>query len=343
MIFDKFTFFPDIDLYFDQNMDDAKKLIDIIGSSGCEYVKFAMCVNNPVMPGQESVLTWVDSKKNKKEQNLYEIFEERKLDEERAIKFLDFAKKSGLKLVASVYDDRALEICSDYVQAIKLSSSNITNFYLLDKSLKKNLPIILDTGKSTIDEVESAVNFVKKNNKDIELLIQHSPASPPAKPNKWSLGSFEFLKKKFNLPIGLSEHSDNYKQTMYAIAAGVINVEKGIMLDTTYEKGTSDSSWALPVSKLGEYLNLIEETRGAFASQWHNLDYDIIKKRDYERHGLYASKNIKKGEKFSQNNIKAAAPQVGLSASEFFQLIGKVAFRDILEDSAIKNDDFRDK
>ena len=275
MIFDKFSFFPDIDLYFDQNMDDAKSLIDEIASNDCEYVKFAMCINNPVMSEHKSILTWIDSKQIKKKQNLYEIFEERKLDEDQAIKFLDFAKSSGLKLIASVYDEQAIKICSNYVEAIKLSSV-CTNYYLLNETLKTKLLIILDTGKSSLDEVESAVNFVRDNNNDTELLIQHSPAGPPAKPNKWSLGSIELLRKKFNLPIGLSEHGNDYLQTICAIAAGVINVEKGIMLNSTYEKGTSDSSWALPVSELSAYIKIIEETRDAFSSQWHKIDEEII-------------------------------------------------------------------
>ena len=214
---------------------------------------------------------------------------------------------------------------------------------MLNETLKQKLPIILDTGKSSLDEVESAVNFVRDNNNDTELLIQHSPAGPPAKPNKWSLGSIELLRKKFNLPIGLSEHGNDYLQTICAIAAGVINVEKGIMLNSTYEKGTSDSSWALPVSELSAYIKIIEETRDAFSSQWHKIDEEIIIKRNYERHGLYATKNIKKGEKFSYDNIKTAAPQIGISASNFFKLIGNKAENDIQKDSFIKNEDFRDK
>ncbi len=342
MKFEKFTFFPDIDLYFDRDMYDAKLLIDNIINHDLEYLKFALCINNPINRDQTAVEKWIDNKDNAKQQDLYDIFEERRLSSDQAYEFLEYAKSTGLKLIASVYDEKAVEICSNYVEALKISSSNITNFFLIDKVIQTGKSIIIDTGKSDVLEIEDTINFINSYGKTNHILLQHSPNRPPALSIDWALSGLALLKKKFNLPIGLSEHSNEFTQTVCAISSGVINIEKGIMLDKIHQRGVSDSAHALPISRLKEYLDIINETREAFLKEWHDLKDADFEMRKYSRSGLYAAKDLSKGETYSIENINVLAPEIGISGAEYYNVIGKKVTRDIKKGEPLRNENIGD-
>ena len=213
------------------DMSIAKKLIDIAKVAGCDVVKFQK--RNPdicVPEHQKTVMrdtpwgrmTYLDYK--------YKVeFNQNQYDE------IDiYCKEKDIKWSASPWDLDSLDFLNQYdIPFIKIPSALLTDLELIKESVKTGKKIILSTGMSTIEEINDAVNTIKKVNAEASYAILHCNSTYPAPNDELNLNCIKTLKDKYNCEVGYSGHEFGLTTTIASVCLGATIIERHITLDRT--------------------------------------------------------------------------------------------------------------
>lgn len=317
---DKPMFWPDIDLYFKRDIDNAKRLVEAIVNSGGEFLKGAVLQRSSICLKSNISAQFYDQNEQKIiSENYRDIIERHVLPLELLDEILTFASGAGLKIVLSVYDQEGLEFAQEHgAIAIKIPSSNITHKRLIENVAQSDTAIVIDTGRASFDEIVQAYDWVKSKNAENKLIIQHSPPGPPAVSQRYHMNMLKYIKDYFDITVGLSDHHLDLNMFPIAIALGAKVIEKGVVLNK--EKSDIDLSHALCSSRIGEALNLISDT---YNSLGNNLRPNgELPEEHIDRMCLIAKHNIPANSIISEDMLDFSFPPLGISADKIDNIIG---------------------
>ena len=185
-------------------------------------------------------------------------------------------------------------------------------------------PIILSTGVATLTDIELAINTIRDiGDNDIALL--KCTSSYPAPLEEINLNTIPNLKDTFDVIVGLSDHTISNTISIGAVALGAKIVEKHFIADKKI--GGPDSDFSIEPHQFKEMVNSIRELEKALGEVSYKLSPKVQKSRVFTR-SLYISKDIKKGEVFSEKNIRVVRPGYGLHPRYFKSILGKIANKD---------------
>lgn len=326
-MFEEFSFFPDIDLYYDGDSTEAYDLVDELAGKGMQYIKFALCLENPVSKRYSSMDKWIDPDGGHHQQALFDTFQQRIISKGVAIKFLEYCKSKNVGLVSSVYDSISARLASKYCVALKVSSANITNFPLIEDIARNCENLILDTGNSTDEDILQALKHVRAMKPNMNILAQYSPSRPPRPSSTWNMWRISEMQERFGVRVGLSDHDSKHLQAAMAIALGAASVEKGVMSDRAWKAGVSDSAHCVPISMLDAYLDDLYTAKNGMRIMVDALHDPSSSKQI--RAGLYAAADIEKGVKIERHHLTSMMPEIGIQASKIYSAIGSTAERRI--------------
>lgn len=213
------------------SMEIAKQLIDIAKVAGCDVVKFQK--RNPdvcVPEHQKSIIrdtpwgqmTYLDYK--------YKVeFNKSQYDE-----IDQYCKSKNIQWSASPWDIDSLHFLIQYdIPFIKIPSALLTDLELIKESAKNTKELIISTGMSTLEEVDQAVNTIKKANSNCQYSILHCNSSYPAPIEDLNLKCIQTLEQKYQCPVGYSGHEFGLTTTIASICMGATIIERHITLDRT--------------------------------------------------------------------------------------------------------------
>lgn len=290
------------------NMDMAKKLIEIAYKCGCHAVKFQGYHTEHLLhkyseSGAEPDIEWL----KKCELQPVDFMELKNLCDTLGITFLCTPENE-------VWVDVLAH--SIQVPAFKVSSLNINNYRMLDKIAEKELPVILSTGMSYMDEVDSAMSCFLAC--DVALL--HCVSQYPASVEALNISAMHTMKKKFRCPVGFSDHTKHGIGTKIAVAAGAELVEFHITLDHNLEG--PDHAFSLTPTELNKIMTAIYQLRtslGDGVKQPHKIEGDYVWMK---RRCCVAAHTIYRGETIQPQDIICLAPGVNgaIAASEIYKL-----------------------
>lgn len=237
-------------------------------------------------------------------------------------KLFDYAKKIGIILFSTPFDEHAV----DYLEKLncpmyKISSFEMTDLLLIKKVAKTLKPLIISTGMASLNEIEKTYATAKKNGaKDITLL--YCVSNYPAELDDFNINNIKVLKEKFKCKVGLSDHSNDTDIARTAIAAGAVCVEKHIALDN--QKEGPDIKFSLKGKEIRKFVNVINSTYKLLGTKVFSRSGSELKMRKFRR-SIFATKDIKKGDKFNEKNIKRIRPGHGISPEFYSKLVGKIS------------------
>ena len=269
---------------------------------------------------------------NKKWNNrsLYSLYKEAQLPFEWHKSIFKYAQKKGIICFSSVFDKPSLKLLKNLkCPAYKIASLESMHFPLIKEVIKEKKPIIISTGTLSIKEIEEMEHFLKKNKANYSIL--HCITEYPADKKNCNLKLIPFLKKKFNCPIGFSDHTNDNVAALSAVSLGANIIEKHFKLKKNDK--TLDSKFSISPEEMEELITKSKET-------WLTLGKEkkIKEKRSYLnlRRSIYVTRTINDGEKISKENIKIIRPGFGLEPKYFNQLIGKRVKKKLTKGEALK-------
>ncbi len=203
-----------------------------------------------------------------------EVKEDLELSHDEWRDLMEFSRVLGLPLFASVCDILSARFMRDIgVEVIKIASCNLTDTPLLKEVAAYGLPVILSTGMSTLDEIDTAVDVLK----DTELTLMHCTSCYPCDYKDINLLMIPELIKRYGLPVGFSGHHVSVAPDAVAVAFGACMVERHFTLDRAM-KGTDHAASLEPVGmeRVVKYIRVTELALGT--SQKKVLDCELSAK-----------------------------------------------------------------
>ena len=257
-----------------------------------------------------------------KNYKLWDLYNDAKTPYEWHKELFLYAKKIGITIFSSPFDEDAVDLLEKLNTPLyKVSSFELTDFPLIKKIASTKKPIIISTGMGTMNEIEAAFNIAKKNgSKDITLL--YCVSNYPSKIEDFNLNNISILKKKFKCKVGLSDHSVDNRVAIAAIACGADMIEKHIALEKQSEG--LDIKFSLKGSEIGEFKKDIDVAYNLLGKNFFYRNKSENKNRVLRR-SIFISSDIKKGEKFTKDNIKRIRPGNGIHPRYYNKLMSKTA------------------
>lgn len=262
--------------------------------------------------------------------------EKLELSIEEFAKLKQIAEEAGLIFFASPWDFKSLdELSALEIEIIKISSADLTNIPFLREAAKQNKPIFLSTGMSTVEQIDRAVNEIKKINKNLVLL--QCTSAYPADYEELALPVIAQLKHRYNVLVGYSGHEIGIYPSIAAVCFGACVVERHFTLDKSYP-GT-DHKLSLDPNEMKEVvkgIRAVEKSMKQKSKKVFDNEKKVMKKL---RKSIVAAKNIEKGDILSDENLTVKSPGTGLSPEYWDVVIGKKTKKNIEKDDFILLDD----
>ncbi|MBF0470524.1 MAG: pseudaminic acid synthase [Gammaproteobacteria bacterium] len=257
---------------------------------------------------------------------LYELYQEAHTPWSWHAPLFAHAKKRGIPLFSSPFDPSAVSLLESlHCPAYKIASFELVDTPLIAIVAQTGKPTILSTGMATPAEIDSAVTTFRHHS-SAPLALLHCTSSYPAPLAEADLNTIPWLQQQFSAISGLSDHTLGITVAVTAVALGAHIIEKHFTLSR--EEGAVDAAFSLEPD---EFAAMATGCREA----WQALGRVRTGPSPREegslrfRRSLYAVAPIRKGERFSEDNIRSIRPAFGLPPHYLNQILGQIALRDI--------------
>lgn len=310
-----------------QSLERALEIVEAAAKSGAHALKIqtytadtmTLNIENPDFKIEDEDSLW-------KGQKLYQLYQQAYTPWEWHKPIFDRAKELGMIAFSTPFDETAVDFLEELdVPLYKIASFENTDLPLIKKVASTGKPMIVSTGMATLAELDELVTTAKEAGcKDLILL--KCTSTYPASPENTNILTIPHMKQLFeDIQIGLSDHTMGIGVAVASVALGATVIEKHFTLSRA--DGGVDSAFSMEPS---EMKALVEETERAWLALG-KITYGPTEKEKQSlkfRRSIYVSKNIKKGELFTKENIKIVRPGYGLEPKYWEEVIGKKANKD---------------
>jgi pseudaminic acid synthase len=230
------------------------------------------------------------------------------------------AEQEGLICFSSPFDKTAVDFLENLnVPAYKIASFEITDIPLIEYVASKQKPVIISTGIATEEDIKLALDACYRvGNKDIALL--KCTSSYPAPINEANMIMVEDLAKRYNVIVGLSDHTIGATVPIVATVFGAKIIEKHFILDRSI--GGPDASFSMNEDEFTAMVKSVREAESAIGKVDYNLTEKQLKGKDFSR-SLYVVEDVKAGELVSEKNVRSIRPGFGLHPKHWNEVLNK--------------------
>ena len=243
------------------------------------------------------------------------------------------AKEEGLICFSSPFDKTAVDLLESLNSpAYKIASFEITDIPLIEYVASKMKPVIISTGIAELEDIELALDACHRmGNYDVALL--KCTSSYPAPIEEANLCMVKDLAERYNVISGLSDHTLGSTAPVVATVLGAKIIEKHFIIDRAI--GGPDASFSMNEEEFTAMVKAVREAEKAIGTVDYTLTEKQAKGRDFSR-SLYIAEDVKRGEFFTEINLRSVRPGFGLHPKYYYQVIGKKASEDIAKGTAMR-------
>ena len=264
-----------------------------------------------------------------------------RLSDEDFVTLVTAIRQAGFIATATPFDERSVDLCVALgIPIIKLASSDLNDWILIEKIAKTKKPVIVSTGGSSLKDVDDIVTFFA--NRNIPLGINHCVSLYPTEDSELELNQIDFLRNRYpQNTIGFSTHEYmNWTNSMFiAYAKGARMFERHIDIETDGVKVSPYCSLPYQIDEWFRAFHKTKEMCGAPGTQKRIPPKREIDYLDALVRGVYAKADLPEGHRLVDDDVYLAVPlQKGqLSCRELMR--GEMLLRKVQKDAPIKIDD----
>jgi len=317
-----------------QSLDRALQIVEAAANVGAHALKLqTYTADTMTIDKKEGVFLISDPKSLWYGQSLYDLYQKAHIPWEWHKPIFDRCKELGLICFSTPFDETAIDFLEELnVPCYKIASFENTDVNLLQKVARTGKPMMISTGMASLSDLELMVKTVREAGCNDFVLLKCT-SSYPASSKDSNLLTIPHLREMFNCQVGLSDHTLGIGVAIASVALGATVIEKHFTLSRA--DGGVDSVFSL---ELAEMRNLVKETKRAWESLG-KVSYVIKgeeKKSLAYRRSLYVVRDMKAGDIFTKENLRAIRPGFGLEPKHYDAIIGKKVVRDILRGEPVK-------
>ena len=303
------------------DLNIAKKLIHAAQESGATHVKLQTYKADTMTLNLNST-DFSISKEHKLwgGRSLYGLYEEAHTPWEWHKELFELAEELGIEIFSSPFDKTAVDFLENLdISMYKIASMESGDIPLIKYVAKTQKPIIASTGSSTLEEIDELVEAVhSEGNNKLTLLLCTSAYPTPQ--NQVHLARMELLRERYNLPVGLSDHTLGNSASLAGVAMGASVIERHFILNRS--QGGPDSAFSLEPYELQDLSIHIKQIEESVGNKLWEIQPDESESRRLRR-SLIITVDVQKGELISDLNVKSLRPNIGISPKFYEQVLGK--------------------
>jgi len=257
--------------------------------------------------------------------NLYELYEEAHTPWEWHKELFEYARSIDIDIFSSPFDKSAVDFLEElHPSAYKIASFEITDYELIRYVASKHKPIIISTGIAYKEEIADAIRICKEEgNEDIILL--KCTSEYPAPLSDANLRTIPDLTQEFGVVAGFSDHTLGSTAPIVAVTLGAKVIEKHFIIEKSI--GGADADFSMEAKDFKDMVEKIRESEKLLGQVDYTMSEAKQKSRNYCR-SIYVSKDIKKGDIFSEINLKSVRPGYGMHPKFLHDILGTKAQKD---------------
>ncbi len=311
----------------------AKKLIDVASEAGADAVKFQSFKAEKLVTKTAKKADYQNETTDSTE-NQYTMIKKLELDYGKHQELIDYCKSKNIMFLSSPFDLESIDLLNDLgIELFKVPSGEITNLPYLRKIGKLNKKVVVSTGMANLGEIEDAIDVLRVSGTD-DISILHCNTEYPTPMEDVNLTAMNTIKDAFKVEVGYSDHTLGIEIPIAAVTLGARVIEKHFTLDKTMEG--PDHRASLDPDELKEMVTSIRNIEQALGNGVKKPSKSEQKNKEIARKSIVAGADIKKGERFTEENIEIKRPGEGISPMSWDVVIGKEAKREFAKNELIE-------
>ncbi len=314
------------------SIETAKQMIDSAINAGCNCVKFQSW-------STESLYSKSYYDENPIAKRFVRKFS---LGEDKLLEIMEYCWDMGIDFSSTPYSKSEVDFLAEHnVPYIKISSMEINNYPFLEYIASKQMPIILSTGMSDIEEVRKAIFIIEKAG-NRKLCLLHCISIYPAQPDTINLNNIRMLQDEFpEYVVGFSDHSLGTELSAAAIALGACVIEKHLTLDKT--KIGMDNQMAIEPDEMKTLVANCKNVWMAMGNYNRIVSKAEMEQRLKMRRSLVYRRSLPKGAVIERDDLIAKRPGNGIAPNEVERILGKKLANDVSADYMVRENDYVQK
>ncbi len=316
-----------------QSLERALAIVDAAAKAGAHAVKLQTYTADTMTLNINQGEFHIDDSDSLWEGNsLYKLYQEANTPWEWHEPIFERCKELGLIAFSTPFDATAVDFLESlHVPCYKIASFENTDLPLIRKVASTSKPMIVSTGMATLAELDELVRTARNAGcKDLVLL--KCTSTYPATPQDTNLRTISHLRAMFGCEVGLSDHTMGLGVAVASIALGATVIEKHFTLQRA--DGGVDSAFSMEPEEMRAlvteteraWLGLGQISYGATNSEKSSMKY---------RRSLYVTRDMKEGEIFTKDTVRAIRPGFGMSPKHLELVLGRKVKRDVLRGTPI--------
>lgn len=304
-----------------QSLDRALEIVDVTAATGAHALKLqTYTADTMTLDIEEGEFFISDPNSLWKGTSLYRLYQAAYTPWEWHKPIFDRCRERGMICFSTPFDNSAVDFLEDLdVPCYKIASFENTDLPLIRKVAATGKPMIISTGMATVAELDETVRAAREAGCN-DLILLKCTSTYPATPEGTNILTIPHLRELFNCEVGLSDHSMGLGVSVAAVAIGATVIEKHFTLCRA--DGGVDSTFSLEPE---EMRSLVVETERAWQSLG-SVAYGPTEKEKKSlvfRRSLYVVKDMKAGDVFTSENVRAIRPGHGLAPKYSEIIFGK--------------------
>ncbi len=313
--------------------DIAKQMVDEAAAAGVQAVKFQKRDNEALLTREGRAAPYTGC--NSFGPTYGEHRDALELSIEQMAELKAYSESLGLVFFASAWDDPSLvQVLGLDVELLKISSAELVNLPLVRKYAAANVPIILSTGMSALEDIDVSLSEIRNYHDSVVLL--HCNSRYPCPEDQIGLPVMDALRERYGLPVGYSGHEQGIGPSVGAAALGACVVERHFTLDKTL-KGT-DHQASLEPKELAQMVTMIREVEKALCVKGKVVFPEEQAAAKKLRKCIVFSRDLPAGHVLTEADLTTRCPRIGVSPVHWDEVMGSTLKRSVQHEEPVQWD-----
>lgn len=309
-----------------QDFDRAVRLIEAAKDAGADAVKLQTYTPDTITIRSERKEFRIGGGTIWDGRSLHELYGEAFTPWDWQPKLKEIANAFGLALFSSPFDESAVDFLENMeVPAYKVASFELVDIPLIHRMARTGKPLIMSTGMASAEEIEEAL-VAARSEGATEIALLKCTSAYPAPADEMNLRTITELARRFEVPVGLSDHTMGIAAPVAAVALGACIVEKHLTLSRS--EGGPDAVFSLEPHEFEAMIQAVRLTEKALGC----VQFGAVarEKASYAfRRSLFVIEDMRRGEIFTKQNLRSIRPAHGLHTRHLSEILGQCAACDI--------------
>lgn len=315
------------------DFDIAVKTIEAMAEAGADAVKFQTFTPDTITIDCDNEYFQIKQGTVWDGQVLHELYEDAYMPWDWQPKLKKVAEDLGLIVFSSPFDKTSVDFLEDMnVLAYKIASFEITDIPLIEYVASKGKPIIISTGIASLEDIELAVKSCLDAGND-KIALLKCTSSYPAPMEEINLNTIPDIKDKFDVIVGLSDHTLGEEVSTAAVAVGADIIEKHFILDRNM--GGPDCVFSMEPDEFKQMVDSIRNIEKALGTVSYELSDKMKANREFSR-SLFVVTDMKKGDIITEDNVRSIRPGFGLHPKYLKEILGRKVNKDLKKGTPFK-------